>query len=1495
MRALLTPLAHKSGWRVGNLAALGQEVRLPRFTVRAAALLSVVVLALAFHTLLVQAGKPIEALSAEERAWLNANRDSIILWYKPDFPPIEFHSDENGFEGLGADVTAMIEERLGVRFKKLPAPDWNEHLSGLESGECAIAPAIVRTPDREQYAHFTAPYATVPMAIITARAQKKDMTLDDLVGLRVAVVSGYAAERFVKDKDEGGIQVVTVQAVPLGLRAVSFGEVDAFVGNLAVAAYHIDKEGLPNLRVAGTLDVKTPWSIGVSKKYPLLFTAIQKALRETPESTLETARKRWISLEPHSGLNPETLRALKVAGLFVLALVLSLGVISYLLKRRLNEKVQSLREAQQELHTNAERLSLALEVTSDGLWDWNYASGECYFSPRWHAMLGYSPQDLPLDISAWESLLHPQEREDVIRKQAEALSVDDDHTHEYRARAKDGGYRWMLSRCRVVKRGENGEPLRVVGVNADITERKLADVALRESEERYRSVIENIGDMFYRTDAEGRLSMVSPSTWRQLGYSANDDILGRPVSDFWLHPGQRQALLARLKAEGRVVDYEVTLKNRAGEPMLVSTTSTFYYDSAGHVLGVEGIFRDITERKRLEQSLAEQLALRQALMETIPYALFFKDAQGRFLGFNKAYEDCFGVRREELVGKSVLDLDFLPMADRLIFHAEDTAAIASASQVHRERALPFADGQLHQTLYSVNGFHQSDGSPGGLIGMIIDITERKRAEEALRELLQRLNTITATVPVVLYELVTLSGPPAHNHFTYVSEKVSELLGVSAQALVNDPAVFDSLVHPADQDELHTASRQAMLHAGPFQHEFRVVLHNGEVKWLRTSSRPNPVEGGPPTFSGYLMDITSEKLSELALAESEQRYRTIFDNTPMGIFRTSFEGQFIMANRTLAEMVGYDTPAALIAAVKDVGSDLYYDESFKLLLRQALLNNPTGAHVEVEFRRKDGSRFHAAINASLQFDAEGRPSVLDGTIEDINERKKSEEALRESETRFRAFMENMPGMVAIKDAKRRVLYLNQRFQDGFAAEDWLGHSADEFMPPELAEKVRLGDERALRDGLAVFDERWEDRSGTPRLIEARKFRIDLESRPSLLGVILTDITERRYNEEKYRVLFETSPEAIFLMQNGVYVDCNPQALALFGCGRGQLLGTRPVDFSPPLQPGGEPSENLSTQLRLQAEAGRPRGFEWLHRRADGTLFTAEVSLSAMQLFDDTYVLAFLRDISERRQMQELMVQTEKMMSVGGLAAGMAHELNNPLGIILQSVQNMQRRLSPALPGNAALAHALGLDLALVGQYMRGRGIEDYIHGIQEAGERAAKIIRTMLDFSRSSQSARISCPASEMLDTAVGLAANDYDLKKLYDFKGIRIERDYDQSQPKAQCTETEIVQVLLNIIKNAAQAMSGQGQGAKPPVLRLLTRRVGQSVRIEIGDNGPGMDDATRKRVFEPFFTTKPQGEGTGLGLSVGFFIITQKHNGTITVESQPGKGTTFAIELPLG
>ncbi|MEH6823418.1 MAG: PAS domain S-box protein [Motiliproteus sp.] len=269
-----------------------------------------------------------------------------------------------------------------------------------------------------------------------------------------------------------------------------------------------------------------------------------------------------------------------------------------------------------------------------------------------------------------------------------------------------------------------------------------------------------------------------------------------------------------------------------------------------------------------------------------------------------------------------------------------------------------------------------------------------------------------------------------------------------------------------------------------------------------------------------------------------------------------------------------------------------------------------------------------------------------------------------------------------------------------------------------------------------------------------------------------------------------------------------------------------------------------------------------------------------------------DISERVRMETMMVQTEKMLSVGGLAAGMAHEINNPLGIIAQGCQNLSRRLSDQLPQNRQTAEALGLDLALLDTYMEQRGIHQFLQGIREGVERATQIVADMLTYSRRSSSSFEPTSLVELVETTLRLASHDYDLKKDYDFRRVNIVRDIQLQSDQLQCDRVAIEQVLLNLVKNAAQAM-GAGMKGQEPQLILKLREEDQCLSIEVIDNGPGMDEATCKRVFEPFFTTKPVGQGTGLGLSVAYFIITEQHQGTLWVESAPGAGTRFILRLP--
>ena len=271
-----------------------------------------------------------------------------------------------------------------------------------------------------------------------------------------------------------------------------------------------------------------------------------------------------------------------------------------------------------------------------------------------------------------------------------------------------------------------------------------------------------------------------------------------------------------------------------------------------------------------------------------------------------------------------------------------------------------------------------------------------------------------------------------------------------------------------------------------------------------------------------------------------------------------------------------------------------------------------------------------------------------------------------------------------------------------------------------------------------------------------------------------------------------------------------------------------------------------------------------------------------------------DITKRIRLEQMMVQTEKMMSVGGLAAGMAHEINNPLSAVLQACQNILRRLSPDLAANRSAAEELGVNLPNVRAYLERRGILQFLEGIQEAANRATRIVVDMLAFSRRSDAELAPTRVEEMLDVVIRLATSDYDLKRNYDFRQIQIVRDYDENLGEIYCDQTEMEQVFLNLVKNAAQAMSEAGT---PPPQRIIlrSRHKGRFAEIEVEDNGPGMNAQTRRRIFEPFFTTKKQGVGTGLGLSVSYFIVTEQHGGTIRVSSTPGKGTRFTIRLPLG
>ncbi|BCO08230.1 hypothetical protein GF1_06060 [Desulfolithobacter dissulfuricans] len=270
----------------------------------------------------------------------------------------------------------------------------------------------------------------------------------------------------------------------------------------------------------------------------------------------------------------------------------------------------------------------------------------------------------------------------------------------------------------------------------------------------------------------------------------------------------------------------------------------------------------------------------------------------------------------------------------------------------------------------------------------------------------------------------------------------------------------------------------------------------------------------------------------------------------------------------------------------------------------------------------------------------------------------------------------------------------------------------------------------------------------------------------------------------------------------------------------------------------------------------------------------------------------QDITEQKRLEEQLLQGEKMTTIAGLAAGVAHEINTPLSAILQSVQVIRQFLDSSHPENRKLAAEHGIDLDRLQTYFKRCEVDFFLEGIHTSASNAARIIANLLEFSRPQEGELAPADLNNLIDNAVELARADYDLKKKYDILNVEIIREYDTELPPVPCVAMEIEQVILNLIKNAVQAMADCGQ--ESPRITLRTEKAHTMARFLVEDNGPGMSEEVRRHIFEPFFTTKEVGCGTGLGLSVSYAIICEKHQGRMYVVSEPGQGACFTVELPL-
>jgi len=711
------------------------------------------------------------------------------------------------------------------------------------------------------------------------------------------------------------------------------------------------------------------------------------------------------------------------------------------------------------------------------------------------------------------------------------------------------------------------------------------------------------------------------------------------------------------------------------------------------------------------------------------------------------------------------------------------------------------------------------------------------------------------------------------------------------------------VNVADVEAVHTAQMIAanikrFAEEGPSRFESVHRRKDGSLFDVEISAQYQPIADGQ--ILAFVRDITDRKRAEQTLRRSEAYLAEAQRLSHTGSWAYDLASdKYVYASEECCRLFEFDPQEGL--PTREAFARQIHPEDYDKVHGEYEKSLREKVDTSIEFRvtLPSGAAKHILAIQHPVLNEAGDVVELMGTAIDITERKRHEEALR----RVAAYLAETQrlthtGTFVGDDTTKPLYWSDELFRIfGFDSQQGLPTRDEplERIHPEDLDKFLQSFQRVIHEKVdADLEYRIVLPDGTVKHAYGLGHPV-LNADGELVEVVGTtiDITERKRAEAEITRLknylsniIDSMPSMLVGMDNAhTATQWNRQAEVFTGIPAGEAIGKAIADLLPDFAP-------WITTMETGMDKRRPSSMENILIEKQGNRRFYDLMLYPLLDRAEGAVLR-IEDVTERVRIQELMIQTEKMMSIGGLAAGMAHEINNPLGIISQAAQNIERRISLELEANRKVSGELGLNLEQIRAYFERRQIHDFIASIRTASSRAAKIVANMLQFSRRADTNLEVTPLAQIVDQALELAASDYDLKKKYDFRSIEIIKDY-QGTPQVSIVAVEIEQVLLNLLKNAAQAMITNPPERRPSITLRLRCKGGYAV-LEVEDNGPGMTEDTRRRVFEPFFTTKEPGVGTGLGLSVSYMIVTQNHKGLMEVQSTPGRGTVFRVSLPIG
>ena len=772
------------------------------------------------------------------------------------------------------------------------------------------------------------------------------------------------------------------------------------------------------------------------------------------------------------------------------------------------------------------------------------------------------------------------------------------------------------------------------------------------------------------------------------------------------------------------------------------------------------------------------------------------------------------------------------------------------------------DGTLFDAEVSLNRLQL--GAEILVQAFVRDVTENKQMENRVRESEEYYRKLVETSP----EAIIIVDPAGI--LSFASQKAYEMFGVpAAQPAVGFPIL--QWVAPEEHQTIMNRLRdffsgQLTTHA----REYRLLKQNRTQFWCEIAASPlNNAEG---RVAGILMvcrDVSERKNAEDALRESEERFSRLSDAAFEGIV-ISERGRVVDLNEQITKMLGYKRSEMIGSEVmKFVAPD-----SVQLVLKNISAGNEEP--YEHLAQRNDGSTLLVEARAkSLPYNGH---KVRVTAIRDITDRQRAEESLRASEQKYRTLFESANDAMFIFDpATEIVLEANSKALEtyGFSREEFIGLSLKSITMDAVRGEHEV--RRILELGsLKNYETVHFRKDGTSAHFLVNSSVIDYKGVRAILS-ISRDITDRMQADEILRLqsaALQTAANAIVITDRaGVITYVNSAFTRITGYTTEEALGN-----TPKILKSGEQPPEFYENLWATINAGNVWRGELVNKRKDGSFYSEEMTITPVQneQKEITHFIAIKNDITDRKRLQEQLVQAQKMEGIGTLAGGIAHDFNNILGIILGHVSLIPRsKNDPLLVSNS-------------------------VDTITKAVQRGAGLVRQILTFARKTEIERKSVNVNALIVELTKMFQQTFP-------KTIEIVTDLDQSIPLVAMDQTQFQQAIMNLCINGRDAMEESSELQLPRgVLTIRTTRVSklqirlkftdasdsEYICVEVRDTGVGMNESTKQKIFEPFYTTKELGKGTGLGLAVVYGVV-KGHHGFIDVESERGKGTTFSLYLP--